>query len=220
MRGPALMLTAAGLLAVAAAASAGDPAPRRLNPFGDPFLPATHGRACPAPLGPAYTDAERRVEAHSRAERGTTCWLAGRCAEPNAYRYDAANAASAVSAVSALRADPALASSSIWVTAQRRFVYLEGCVSDAAQAARAEEIVKSLADVERVIPALALPREKPPYRTAAPSSRPRANATNPSMLSGVAIAPALNTCSAGVRITSFLTRSSSFLPESVRGIAA
>ena len=58
------------------------------------------------PLGPAYTEAERRVEAHSRLERGTTCWLAGQCAEPNAYRYDAANA---IAAVAALRRDPALA---------------------------------------------------------------------------------------------------------------
>ena len=164
------MLTAAGLIIVATA-SAGEPEPPRLlNPFGDPFLPATHGRTCPAPLGPAYTDAERRVEAHSRAERGTTCWLAGRCAEPNAYRYDAANAASAVAA---LRADPALAGSSIWVTAQRRFVYLEGCAADLAQARRAEAAVQALADVERVIPALSLPGEKPPYALAAPASRPR-----------------------------------------------
>jgi hypothetical protein len=143
---------------------------RLLNPFGDPFLAATRGRACPAPLGPAYSEAERRIEAHSRAERGTTCWLAGLCAEPNAYRYDAANAAAAVGA---LRADPALAESAIWVTAQRRFIYLEGCVGDAAQAARAEAVVTALPDVDRVIPALALPGERPPYAAAAPASRPR-----------------------------------------------
>ena len=144
--------------------------PRLLNPFNDPFLQATAGRPCPAPLGPAYTEAERRVEAHSRLERGTTCWLAGLCAEPNAYRYDAANA---TAATEALRRDPALAGTSLWLTAQRRFVYVEGCVADAAQAARVEELVKALADVDRVIPALALPGEKPPYAVAGAASRPR-----------------------------------------------
>ncbi|MGZ5130496.1 MAG: BON domain-containing protein [Caldimonas sp.] len=154
----------AGVLAATLSSAEGE-APRLLNPFGDPFVQATAGRACPAPLGPAYSEAERRVEAHSRAERGTTCWLAGRCAEPNAYRYDKANADAAVAA---LRADPGLASSAIWVTAQRRFIYLEGCAADAAQAARAEALVKALADVDLVIPALGLPGEKPPYARAQP----------------------------------------------------
>ena len=141
-----------------------------LNPFNDPFLQATAGRPCPAPLGPAYTEAELRVEAHSRIERGTTCWLQGLCDEPNAYRYDAANA---TAAVLALRRDPTLAGTTIWLTAQRRFVYLEGCVADLAQARRAEALVKALADVDRVIPALALPGEKPPYALAGAASRPR-----------------------------------------------
>jgi len=74
---------AAGLVVLAPTLARGDD-PRLLNPFGDPFVQATSGRACPAPLGPAYSEAERRIEAHSRAERGTTCWLAGLCAEPNA----------------------------------------------------------------------------------------------------------------------------------------
>ena len=145
-------------------------APKLLNPFADPFVQATAGVSCPTPRGPAYTEAEIRIEAHSRIERGTTCWLAGLCAEPNAYRYDAANA---VDATARLRRDPTLAASAIWVTAQRRFVYLEGCVGDAGQAARAEALVKGVQDVERVIPALALPGEKPPYAVAAPASRPR-----------------------------------------------
>ena len=165
----ATALAATALLATPAALAQADP-PRLLNPFNDPFLQATAGRACPAPLGPAYTEAERRVEAHSRAERGATCWLQGRCAEPNAYRYDAANANAAAAA---LRRDPALAGTTIWLTAQRRFVYLEGCVDDARQAARAEDVVKALPDVDRVIPALALPGERPPYAVAAPASPPR-----------------------------------------------
>jgi hypothetical protein len=136
-----------------------------MNPFGDPFIAATQGSPCPAPLGPAYTASERTAETHSRAERGTSCWLSGKCKEPNAYRYDAGNAAAAVAA---LRRDASLATSAIWVTAQRRFVFLEGCVVDAAQAARAEAAVTALPDVERVIPALALPGERTPYRRAQP----------------------------------------------------
>jgi hypothetical protein len=139
--------------------------PVLMNPFNDPFLPATAGRPCPAPLGPAYTDAERRAESHSRVERGTSCWLAGKCTEPNAYRYDAANAKAAVAA---LQAEPSLATSAIWVTAQRRLIYLEGCVADAAQAAKAESLAKATPDVDQVIPALALPGERAPYQRAQP----------------------------------------------------
>ena len=165
----AAAFAAAVLFATTPAFAPADP-PRLLNPFNDPFIQATAGRPCPAPLGPAYTEAELRVEAHSRIERDTTCWLQGLCAEPNAYRYDAANA---IAAVVALRRDPALAGTTIWLTAQRRFVYLEGCVADLAQARRAEALVQALPDVDRVIPALALPGEKPPYAVAAPASRPR-----------------------------------------------
>jgi len=165
----AAAFAAAVLFATSPALAQADP-PRLLNPFNDPFIQATTGRPCPAPLGPAYTEAERRVEAHSRLERGTTCWLAGLCAEPNAYRYDAANA---TAAAAALRREPALAGATLWLTAQRRFIYIEGCVADAGQAARAEALVKALADVDRVIPALALPGEKPPYALAGAASRPR-----------------------------------------------
>lgn len=148
------------LALVPAAMSAQPGEPLQINPFHDPFVQATSGRPCPAPLGPAYTETARRAEAHSRIERGTSCWLAGKCAEPNAYRYDAGIARAAVTA---LRAEHTLAASAIWVTAQRRFVYLEGCVSDAAQAAKAEALVKALPDVQHVIPALALPGERIPY---------------------------------------------------------
>ena len=139
--------------------------PLLINPFDDPFVQATAGRPCPAPLGPAYTDSARRAESHSRVERGTSCWLAGKCAEPNAYRYDAANAKAALAA---LQAETSLAASAIWVTAQRRLIYLEGCVADAAQAATAEALMKALPDVDQVIPALALPGERTPYQQAQP----------------------------------------------------
>jgi hypothetical protein len=152
-------LCAALSLAPTAPASATEPL--LLNPFGDPFVQATAARRCPPPRGPAYTETERRQEAHYRVERGTSCWLAGKCAEPNAYRYDA-RIADAV--VAALRADPSLAGgSAIWVIAERRFVYLQGCVAGAAQAARAEALARAVPDVELVLPTLALPGETPRY---------------------------------------------------------
>ncbi len=162
-------VVAAAVAALWAPAATADPTSEAVlvNPFGDPFVQATDGRPCAAPRGPAYTERERRTEAHSRAERGTTCWLAGRCTEPNAYRYDAANA---TAAVASLRADRSLVDSAIWVTAQRRFIYLEGCVAAAAQAARAEAVVKALPDVDRVIPTLALPGERLPYAVAGAAS--------------------------------------------------
>jgi BON domain len=160
---------AAALLALSALAhtlpaGAAD-APLRRNPFDDPFIRATQGSDCPAPLGPAYTETQRLQESHSRIERGTSCWLAGECAEPNAYRFDAAIARAVVAA---LRADASLVGSSVWVTSQRRFVYLEGCVTDTAQAARAEALAKAVANVQLVTPALALPGERPPYAVAPP----------------------------------------------------
>ena len=149
------------LPAVCAAATAADE-PLLANPFNDPFVQATSGRPCPAPRGPAYTEAQVRQEAHYRAERGTSCWLAGQCSEPNAYRYDARIADAAVAA---LRGDAALAGSAIWVIAERRFVYLQGCVADAAQAARAEAVAKAVPDVQVVVPALSVAGEGPRYPT-------------------------------------------------------
>jgi len=135
-----------------------------LNPFHDPFVQAISGRPCPPPLGPAYTDAQRRAEAHARIERGTSCWLAGSCSEPNAYRYDARIADAAAAA---LRADAALAGSTIWVIAQRRFIELQGCVTDAAQAARAQALVQAVPDVQAVWARLAVPGQTPAYPLAA-----------------------------------------------------
>ncbi|HEX6705783.1 MAG TPA: BON domain-containing protein [Albitalea sp.] len=153
------------LLLAACGTAPAETEPLLLNPFHDPFEQATVATPCPAPRGPAYTEAQRNQEAHYRVERGTSCWLAGQCSEPNAYRYDERIAQAAVGA---LRADAALAGSAIWVIAERRFVYLQGCVGDAAQAARAEAVVKAVADVQLVIPALSLPGEKPRYPTARP----------------------------------------------------
>ncbi|MCM5678998.1 BON domain-containing protein [Schlegelella sp. S2-27] len=151
------------LLAALAAHGADEPGSGwRLNPFGDPFVQATQGLpGCPVPRGPAYDAAGMRQEAHQRAERGTTCWLEKKCAEPNAYRYDAGIAERALEAV---RADARFDRSSVWITVQRRFIYLEGCVASAAQGVALEQAMQGVADVDRVLPLLITgTRAPPPY---------------------------------------------------------
>lgn len=127
-----------------------------LNRFNDPFEAVSADIAgCPEPRGPRVTAAEARVQAHHRAERGTSCWLAGQCGEPNAYRFDAAIAAALKEA---LLSAPALHPSSLWFTVQGRVVYLEGCVEQAGQAADLEARARGLKDVQQ---ALALVRVAP-----------------------------------------------------------
>jgi osmotically-inducible protein OsmY len=50
------------------------------------------------------------------------------------------------------------------VTIQRRWVFLEGCVATRAEAARLEQAARRVADVESVVPMLALPGEAPRYQ--------------------------------------------------------
>ena len=135
------------------------------NGFDDPFFALSQDQAgCPEPAGPRVTEAERRIQAHRRAEKGTTCWLAGEpdCAQPSAYRYDAGIA-------EAIRSDatlgPTLAGSSVWITVQGRVVYAEGCARDATQAETLERRLRALPHVQQVIPLLRLqPDQRPPYR--------------------------------------------------------
>lgn len=148
-------------LLFAGPALAGDDA--LLNRFDDPFGALSADIAgCPEPRGPRVTAAEARVQAHHRAERGTTCWLRGECSEPNAFRYDRRIAAALEPA---LRGAAALHPSSLWFTVQGRVVYLEGCVQVAAQAAELEALARAVPHVQQ---ALALVRVEPsgvvPYR--------------------------------------------------------
>lgn len=146
-------LVALGLLAGTAQAEA------LKNWFGDPFFQASADlRRCPLPLGPLLTEQEQRREAHWRAERGTSCWLAGRCAHSNAYAYDAGLAAP----VRAALAQAGLQGSSVWVTIQRRWVFLEGCVSSLQQAQALEAAARSVPRVETVVPALSVGTRTPP----------------------------------------------------------
>ena len=138
------------------------------NWFDDPFFRISAGvRDCPVPAGPFVSESDRRVQAHRRAEKGTTCWLAHECDRPNAYAYDQDIAAAFKAA---LRNDDRFAATSLWVTVQGRVVYIEGCVAHAAQEAELEAFARSLPHVQQ---ALAIVRSdasaRPPYRLRHPA---------------------------------------------------
>lgn len=147
------------------AAVAAAHAQTRSNVFHDPFVQATAGLpACPVPDAPGVTEEEARELAHDRAQRGVSCWLAGRCRLPNAYLYDAEIAPRVQQA---LRVDGRFGDTSIWATGQRRRVWLQGCVTTPAQAAQAEQLVRLIDDVEDVVNQLMVGTSSAPaYRVA------------------------------------------------------
>ena len=133
------------------------------NWFNDPFFQITSGiRDCPVPAGPFVSESDRRVQAHRRAEKGTTCWLARECDRPNAYAYDE-DIATALKA--ALRERNPFAATSLWVTVQGRVVYIEGCVARASQEAELEGFVRALPHVQQALAIVRSdPSARPPYR--------------------------------------------------------
>ncbi len=122
------------------------------NHYNDPFVQVTRDiKNCPQPRGPFMTVKEALAEAHPRIERGTTCFRAGKCSEPNSYRYDARIAAAAQQVISAqLAKSPTLAHSSVWITVQRRFVFVQGCVTRRADIALWESLLRQVPEVEYV----------------------------------------------------------------------
>jgi hypothetical protein len=76
-----MRLGAAPLALLGLAAACQGQAPETThNGFDDPFFQiASAVPDCPPPAGPFVTEAEHRAEAHHRAEKGTSCWLAGGC---------------------------------------------------------------------------------------------------------------------------------------------
>ena len=141
---------AAGVLAASTVtAQAQAVAEARSNVFNDPFVQVTAGLVgCPVPDAPGVTPQEARELAHDRAQRGVSCWLDGRCRLPNAYLYDA----EIIPRVQqALRYAGSFSDTSIWAAGARRFVWLQGCVTSAAQAAEAERIARRIDDVEGVV---------------------------------------------------------------------
>lgn len=134
------------------------------NWFDDPFFQVSAADpACPLPAGPFVDERSRREQSHRRAEKGTTCWLAGQCERPKAHLYDADIAAGARQAFADAAAR--FAGSTLWVTVQGRVVYVEGCARDAAQAAAAEALLRAVPHVEQAIAIVRVPPARtPPYR--------------------------------------------------------
>jgi hypothetical protein len=161
---PALLVLALGALAV--------PSSAQPVPTGDPFVQVTSILpGCPEPAPPSYKDTaeaayQARFEAHSRGERGTSCYQSGRCRLPNSYLYDN----EIIPRVQRfIRQDKRFAESSVWIAGQRRWVYLQGCVKTRAQADAMVKAVQTVDDVERVVDELFVPGHgKPSYRLAQP----------------------------------------------------
>jgi hypothetical protein len=137
----------------------------RRNPFDDPFIAVTRGLpGCPAPEVPVFTEEQFRAEAHDRAQRGVSCWMAGRCRLHSAYLYDR----EIIPRVRlALTVGGRFSGTSVWALGQRRFVWLKGCVATPEQAAEMERIVRNIDDVEGVENRLMVgTRGQPPYPVA------------------------------------------------------
>ena len=149
-------------------ASAGDDSSVLRNWFGDPFFQVSAFVAgCPEPRGPRTTKDVMEREAHVRTERGTRCYLEGRCAKANSYQYDAEIAAELRRQ---LEASHVLARGTIWVTVQRRWVWLQGCVSSEAQKRALASIARKVPAVERVFVELGA-KDRPAYVTLVGSGR-------------------------------------------------
>ena len=111
----------------------------------DPFAQATVGYpACPAAKPPVLSEQEMRIQAHERAERGTSCCLAGTCECGGAYKRDPEINARVAQAI---RNDARMRNTGIWVTTVRKFVTLQGCVRSAAQKRALEGLVSRVPDV-------------------------------------------------------------------------
>jgi len=141
-------MVAAAALWLTPAAPADSVSNERRNWFDTPFDQATEGLpACPRPEGPLITEDEMHQLAHARIERGTSCWLAKKCEDSNAYRRDPEIQSRVLDA---LRVDPAFAGSSVWVTTERHWVTLQGCTPSARVRGQMIERVRHLAGVEEV----------------------------------------------------------------------
>ncbi|HFT8004749.1 TPA: BON domain-containing protein [Burkholderia cenocepacia] len=153
------------LLASFAFAQAGDAdtADARRNWYNDPFVALSQDVAeCPLPLGPWMTRAEMTDDAHYRAERGTTCWLAHRCTKPNSYMYDASIADAAKAH---FVGSDRLRGTSLWITVQRRFIYVEGCADTSVDRQALQREFEAIPDVEQVFIRITDdPRKRLPYK--------------------------------------------------------
>jgi hypothetical protein len=155
----ALIFAVAGIAAPIAASA--EDAPQK-NWFNDPFFAASADIAdCPVPRGPSLTKTEMEREAHVRVERGTRCYMEGRCAKSSSYFYDPEIAANLRHA---LANSKALKGTSLWVSVQRRWVFIQGCAKARSKRAALEAIARRIPDVDNVFVDLRFdPKQPPPY---------------------------------------------------------
>lgn len=158
-----LRVVISSAMAAVAPASDADAGDELRNWFNDPFFQISNGmQGCPTPAGPFVTERERHAQAHRRAEKGTSCWLARDCDRPNAYAYDPDIAAAMQSVV---ERDKPFPGTSLWTTVQGRVVYIEGCVASPSQVAEIEAFARAQPYVEQVHVSVRTSRTaRAPYR--------------------------------------------------------
>ncbi|MDN7182497.1 hypothetical protein M0D69_31655 [Caballeronia sp. SEWSISQ10-4 2] len=169
---PLIQYCAWCLLALALVASQSALADDSLSNRGnDPFFQISKAiPQCPTPLGPLETEQEWLAEGHYRIERGNSCWVEGRCRLSNAYRYDAEIAEAVQRRLSTI--NPAThwrEQSSLWLMLQRRFIYVQGCVSPGFDKDKFLSELAKTADVDQVIDNMTTdPKANPlPYKALA-----------------------------------------------------
>lgn len=173
-----ISLTAAGMLIAIAtqSARAEDQRGDRLNRGNDPFFQVSKSIAgCPEPLGPFITEQEWLDDSHYRIERGNSCWVEGRCRLSNSYRYDNEVAEAVQRRLTNINyATHWREQSTLWLTLQRRFIYVQGCVAPGFDKATFLAELAKTADVERVIDdTTADPHAASlPYKTKAEPNKP------------------------------------------------
>jgi hypothetical protein len=124
--------------------------------YDDPFVEVTRGMpSCAQPKAPVTTPEQARMEAHLRSERGTRCYLDGRCRLPNSYQYDAEIIPRVKKAILAA---VKYGDTTVSAFGQRRWEFLLGCVHSKAQSRALEDLVKGIDDVERVVNRLGVSR--------------------------------------------------------------
>ena len=164
----------AGSFATALAADAPEAKPLR-NWFNDPFFQVRNAVSdCPVPLGPLTDGDEMKTQMHTRLERGTRCYLEGRCARPSSYLYDSDIADRVRRRFIKTRA---YRDASLWVTAQRRIVWIDGCVAPGYVNGSLEKLLRDVPDVELIVvnvrkgPKGSVPYRRLDGRPVAPASR-------------------------------------------------
>ena len=123
------------------------------NRSNDPFFRISNALAgCPVPLGPMLTEQQWLGESHYRVERGNSCWVEGRCRLSNSYNYDAEIAVAVQRRLTSIAATTRWKDqTSLWLVLQRRFIYLQGCVSPSFDKKTFLLELAKTADVDQVV---------------------------------------------------------------------